>query len=98
MQWYPSSGGVHSSSCNVVDQSQLIVVGGSFPNSSNINCDAKGIWGQHNLNLGVNDGNASEWYHDLPNITTYQVPSAIVGVVGGGSVVSLHVRWYARLI
>lgn len=62
------------------------IMGGSFPNSSNIACDAKSIWGQHNLNLGANDVASAEWYQYLPNVTTYQVPSTIVDVVGGGYV------------
>ncbi|KAK5131537.1 hypothetical protein LTR08_000864 [Meristemomyces frigidus] len=83
-QWYPSSFEHHSLSCNVIDQSQMIIMGGYFPNSSNINCDAKSIWGQHNLNLGANDVAADEWYQFLPNVTSYEVPTTIVDVIGGG--------------
>ena len=62
----------------------MIIMGGSFPNSSNIDCDAKSIWGQHNLNLGAQDVFQTEWYQFLPNVTTYAVPSTIIDVVGGG--------------
>ncbi|TKA83459.1 hypothetical protein B0A55_00572 [Friedmanniomyces simplex] len=93
-QWYPSLNGStreptspsehHSLSCNVIDQSQMIIMGGYFPNSSNIGCDAKNIWGEHNLNLGAENEQQAEWYQYLPNVTSYQVPSTIVGVIGGG--------------
>ncbi|KAK5122577.1 hypothetical protein LTR85_003840 [Meristemomyces frigidus] len=83
-QWYPSSYEHHSLSCNVIDQSQVIIMGGYFPNSSNIDCDAKSIWGQHNLNLGAEDVDAVEWYQFLPNVTSYEVPTTIVDVIGGG--------------
>ncbi|KAK5697180.1 hypothetical protein LTR97_007315 [Elasticomyces elasticus] len=95
-QWYPglngsarfsaSPGEHHSSSCNIVDLSQMIVMasGGYFPNSSNTDCDAKSIWGQHNLNLGNNNVEEAAWYQYLPNVTSYQVPSTIIDVIGGG--------------
>ncbi|KAK1816181.1 hypothetical protein LTR12_009430 [Friedmanniomyces endolithicus] len=93
-QWYPTLNGSsrlpttpnehHSLSCNVIDQTQMIIMGGYFPNSSNIGCDARAIWGQHNLNLGAEDVQQAAWYQYLPNVTSYQVPSTIVGVIGGG--------------
>ncbi|KAK4542854.1 hypothetical protein LTR36_006043 [Oleoguttula mirabilis] len=70
LDWYPSSFEHHSLSCNVIDQSQMIIMGGYFPNSSNINCDAKSIWGQHNLNLGANDVAADEWPTGGATLTT----------------------------
>ncbi|KAK5728185.1 hypothetical protein LTR17_012090 [Elasticomyces elasticus] len=92
-QWYPGLNGSarfptapnehHSSSCNVVLESQMLIMGGYFPNSSNENCDAKNIWGQHNLNLGNNDVETAAWYQYLPNVTSYQVPSTIVDAIGG---------------
>ncbi|KAK5746447.1 hypothetical protein LTR17_000827 [Elasticomyces elasticus] len=92
-QWYPGLNGSarfptapnehHSSSCNVILNSQMLIMGGYFPNSSNENCDAKNIWGQHNLNLGNNDVENAAWYQYLPNVTSYQVPSTIVDAIGG---------------
>lgn len=59
-------------------------MGGYFPNSSNIGCDAQDIWGQHNLNLGADDVTGAEWYQFLPNLTSYRVPANITSVIGGG--------------
>jgi len=62
----------------------MIILGGYFPNSSDIACDSANTWGQHNLNLAANDVDASEWYQVLPNITSYQVPSTVYSAIGGG--------------
>ncbi|KAK3671861.1 hypothetical protein LTR78_008227 [Recurvomyces mirabilis] len=83
IQWYPSANEHHSLSCNVINEGQMNIMGGYFPNSTNTGCDSATIWGQHNLNLGANDVADAEWYQYLPNVTTYQVPSNITQVVGG---------------
>ncbi|KAK5143547.1 hypothetical protein LTR32_004350 [Rachicladosporium monterosium] len=99
-QWYPTLNGSvrlptspsehHSLSCNVIEQSQMIIMGGYFPNSSNIGCDARAIWGQHNLNLGAEDVQQAAWYQYLPNVTSYQVPSTVVASSEEGFVGLLH--------
>ncbi|KAF1347039.1 hypothetical protein BDV97DRAFT_371569 [Delphinella strobiligena] len=90
IKWYPSTNGTgtsphHSLSCNVIDGSQMIIMGGTFPNSSNIQCDAKQIYGQHNLNLGQQDPQDAEWFVFLPNVTSYQVPATINSVISGSA-------------
>lgn len=52
----------HSFSCDVVNDGQMIVMGGWFPDSSHNDCDAPDIWGQHNLNLGANNVLGVHWY------------------------------------
>ena len=68
----------------------MIIMGGYFPNSSNIECDTPTIWAQHNLNLGANDALNVEWYQYLPNLTSYQVPPNITAAIGGGCVIPLE--------
>ena len=41
--------GHHSLFCDVINSTQMITMGGTFPNSSD--CDAPSLGGQHNLNL-----------------------------------------------
>ncbi|RDL37967.1 uncharacterized protein BP5553_05400 [Venustampulla echinocandica] len=71
----------HSLSCNVVNNGQMLVIGGTFPLSSD--CDSPGTWGVHNADLGKVSGSA--WNVYMPNITTYQVPPEVISVVGGSS-------------
>lgn len=71
-------------SCNVIDGSQMIIMGGSFPNKTD--CDAKDVWGQHNLNLGKDNVDKAPWYQFLPNLTSYRVPSEVTAAIGGGFV------------
>ena len=62
----------------------MIIMGGYFPDSGNIGCDADTIWGQHNLNLGAVNVENDQWYQYLPNLTTYHVPEVIYSAIGGG--------------
>ena len=62
----------------------MIVMGGYFPDSSNIGCDVSNIWGQHNLNLGAVNIDHVPWYVFLPNLTTYRVPQKVIAAIGGG--------------
>src|SRR5215472_14005430 len=57
-------------------------MGGTFPNSSQ--CDDPQQFGFHNLDLGKQNQADALWYQFRPNITTYQVPTDIISVVGGG--------------
>lgn len=85
-QLYNSTVGPHHSlSCDVVNEGQMIIMGGYFPNSTNNACDVPDIWGQHNLNLGSNNILGASWYQYLPNITQYTLPPNLTAVVGGSS-------------
>lgn len=37
-------------------------------------CDSPNVYGTHNLNLGADGPEDSQWDFFYPNITTYQVP------------------------
>ncbi|KAI9730989.1 MAG: hypothetical protein M1834_005450 [Cirrosporium novae-zelandiae] len=86
IKWYPTIPGTayphHSLSCNVIDNSQMLIIGGTFPNSSQ--CDVPQLYGTHNLNLGKTNAQKAQWYSYMPNLTTYEVPPEIISVVGGG--------------
>ncbi|KAF2759676.1 hypothetical protein EJ05DRAFT_484605 [Pseudovirgaria hyperparasitica] len=72
----------HSLSCNVVNNAQMIIIGGTFPYESDY-CDAPTIWGTHNLKMG--GGNDwIEWAPFNESLDEYQVPSNITAVIGGG--------------
>ncbi|KAG9237320.1 hypothetical protein BJ875DRAFT_438577 [Amylocarpus encephaloides] len=72
----------HSLSCNIVNNGQMLVIGGTFPVSNA--CDSQIQFGVHNSDIGRKSGN--QWATYNPNITTYSVPSDIVKVIGGSSV------------
>ncbi|KAF2490734.1 hypothetical protein BU16DRAFT_565668 [Lophium mytilinum] len=70
------------SSCNVIDYSQMLVIGGYFANTDS--CDSPNVWGTHNMNLGENGPANSLWDQYHPNITKYLIPTPIISVIGGG--------------
>ncbi|KAF2635076.1 hypothetical protein P280DRAFT_511495 [Massarina eburnea CBS 473.64] len=74
----------HSLTCNVVDNAQMIVMGGSFPNHT-MDCDVPTIYGQHGLDLGKANSEGAKWARFDPTLTTYKVPSEITTVVGGAA-------------
>ncbi|ROW17560.1 hypothetical protein VPNG_00897 [Cytospora leucostoma] len=84
---YPTDGNItgqyphNSLSCNVINRSQMLIIGGTFPLSDDA-CDAAPQWGTHNLVLGHQD-DANPWQLYSPNLTTYAVPDAVTSVVGG---------------
>ncbi|PLB51632.1 hypothetical protein P170DRAFT_422622 [Aspergillus steynii IBT 23096] len=85
IKWYPLSPGKgfphHSMSCDVVDGTQMIVMGGSFTNSTS--CDVAPIYGMHNMDLGKQNAVKQNWAKFNPNLTSYKVPSEIISVIGG---------------
>ncbi|KAF2424874.1 hypothetical protein EJ08DRAFT_723414 [Tothia fuscella] len=86
IKWWPTAPGSgrphHSMSCNVVNRTQMLIIGGTFPGDDD--CDAQDLFGTHNLNLGANGPKKSMWDSFYSNITTYQVPAEIVSIIGGG--------------
>ncbi len=82
IKWWEGSGTGkphHSLTCNVVNSGQMLIVGGSFPLSSD--CDSPSTWGTHNVDLGKQSGNI--WNDYEVTITSYVVPPEIISVVGG---------------
>jgi hypothetical protein len=70
------------SSCNVINSSQMLVIGGYFADTDK--CDSENVWGTHNMNLGENGPQNALWDEYHPNITKYLVPTPIIKAVGGG--------------
>lgn len=87
IKWYPTEPGPghphHSLSCNVIDNAQMLIIGGDFPLTDA--CDAPDVVGTHNLDLGKNNPKQAKWELFNPDLRTYNVPSEIVAVVGGSS-------------
>lgn len=80
--------GHFSASCNMVmSQSQMLVIGGTYPNSDM--CDlAPTIWAQHNIwTGGVNNTGEppkdTYWAQYSPNVSTNVVPVDVYRLVGG---------------
>ncbi|KAJ4304371.1 hypothetical protein N0V88_001984 [Collariella sp. IMI 366227] len=89
-QWikmYPTDGNLtgayphHSLSCNVVDNSQLIIIGGTFPTTED--CDSPEQFGLHNADMGQQNQEKALWQIYTPNLTKYAVPDAIISAIGG---------------
>jgi len=87
IKWYPDAPGEKNPhgllTCNVIDNAQMIVMGGNA--TTNVNCDVPDYGGQHNLNLGQNNPTNAKWYPYLTNLTSYSVPQDIISVAGGSS-------------
>jgi hypothetical protein len=85
IKWFPDQPGQayphHSLTCNVINDNQMIVMGGTFPNSSS--CDVPSVAGFHNLDLAKNNPDNAKWALFRNNKTGYNVPSEITAVVGG---------------
>ncbi|EKG10828.1 Galactose oxidase/kelch beta-propeller [Macrophomina phaseolina MS6] len=87
IKWYPTApgpGNPHGiSSCNVIDDAQMLIIGGWF--AQHQDCDSPNVWGTHNLNLGKDGPQDAMWDLFYPNITKYLVPPEIVAKIGGSS-------------
>lgn len=62
IKMYPNTTGEqyphNTLSCNVIDGSQMIIIGGSFPLDDQT-CDAQPQFGSHNLDMGEQNGDTS---------------------------------------
>ncbi|KAK3313668.1 hypothetical protein B0H66DRAFT_357773 [Apodospora peruviana] len=76
---YPKRG----MSCNVVNNAQMVVIGGTYSNDTTYSCDADSVWGQHNMNLGEQNDDKAIWALYQPSLTSYVVPTDILTAVGG---------------
>ncbi|KAK0719058.1 hypothetical protein B0T21DRAFT_351819 [Apiosordaria backusii] len=70
-------------SCNVVNNAQMVIVGGSNSNATGYECDVDVVGGQHNMNLGQENPEKAIWARYQPKLTTYAVPTFIMSAVGG---------------
>lgn len=73
----------HSLSCNMVDNAQMLVIGGTFPSSDR--CDAPEQYGVHNIDLGQQNPEKALWQIFVTNLTKYAVPDPVVSVIGGSA-------------
>ncbi|KAI0166446.1 hypothetical protein GGR57DRAFT_26729 [Xylariaceae sp. FL1272] len=73
----------HSLSCDVIDGTQMIIIGGTFP-LDNSSCDDAEQFGSQNLDLGNQNPQGVPWHLYQPNLTSYGVPDDISEVIGGG--------------
>jgi len=72
----------HSTTCNVIEGSQMIIMGGHF--TTETECDVSHYYGMHGLSLGKENPRNAQWATFNPNVTTYKVPDEIVKTIGGG--------------
>ncbi|KAK5655803.1 hypothetical protein OQA88_5341 [Cercophora sp. LCS_1] len=79
MGQYPKS----QMSCNVVNNAQMIIIGGYYGNDTSYSCDAELVGGQHNMDLGKQNPEDAIWAQYKPTLTTYVVPTEIITAVGG---------------
>lgn len=90
IKMYPAAGSTaqqyphNTLTCNVVDQSQMIIIGGVFP-LDDTTCDTPEQFGSHNLDMGKQNPSDSPWYLYRQNLTSYVVPDNITAAIGGGS-------------
>ena len=59
-------------------------MGGTQPNSTD--CDVPPIYGMHNMYLGKQNPEDAMWAMFRSNLTSYEVPSEIISVIGGSYV------------
>lgn len=92
VKWYPQttmpSAPHHSLTCDIINRTQMIVMGGTFPHS--FGCDVPNVAAQHNLNLGQNNPSNSLWNQFVLDFPPYIVPPAITELIGGTLVSPLH--------
>jgi hypothetical protein len=88
IKYYPSVAGTafphHSLTCNVINGTQMIIVGGTFPNSTS--CDVSVVYGQHSADLGQNNPDDASFNVFRQNDPPYLIPSSITQLIGGTSV------------
>jgi len=70
-------------SCNVINNAQMMIIGGAYTDDQKYECDVDTIMGQHNMDLGMQNDNNAIWEAYKPEKTAYVVPSFIQSAVGG---------------
>ncbi|KAH6849743.1 hypothetical protein B0I37DRAFT_95767 [Chaetomium sp. MPI-CAGE-AT-0009] len=73
----------HSLTCNVIDNAQMIVLGGTFPTSDR--CDVETQYGLHNMDMGEQNDDKAIWQIFDTNLTGYAVPNRIISAIGGSA-------------
>lgn len=86
-----SEKGKGMSSCNIIYDSQMLIIGGIPGNFQELACDSPDIKGQHGLLLG---GDVA-WRNLNQSIESYMVPDVLTSVIGGGYV---SLSWSLRSV
>ncbi|KAK0646443.1 hypothetical protein B0T16DRAFT_375056 [Cercophora newfieldiana] len=73
----------HSLTCNVIDNAQMMIIGGTFPLTQD--CDVPDQFGSHNLDMGLQNSDLSPWKLYRSNLTSYAVPAPLLSAIGGNS-------------
>jgi hypothetical protein len=73
----------HSVTCDVYENSQMIIMGGHFTNSTD--CDVPSTYGLHGLNIGKTNKDGLKWAAFNASLTTYNVPPEVTEAIGGNS-------------
>ncbi|KAH7400836.1 hypothetical protein DE146DRAFT_781627 [Phaeosphaeria sp. MPI-PUGE-AT-0046c] len=73
--------GHHSLTCDIVNGTQMIVMGGDFPDTDD--CDAPPVLGQHNVDMGSIITPGQLWNVFNSNNPPYRVPGVLVDIIGG---------------
>ncbi|KAF2463097.1 uncharacterized protein BDR25DRAFT_246528 [Lindgomyces ingoldianus] len=87
VKMYPASNqsqpsfGHHSATCNIINGTQMIVMGGSFPQTQF--CDSPALYAQHNVDLGEINADKDIWYLFNQDNPPYRLPIALTKVIGG---------------
>ncbi|TXC02341.1 hypothetical protein FocTR4_00014710 [Fusarium oxysporum f. sp. cubense] len=88
-------------SCNVVDNAQMLVIGGTYLNATEDICDVPIIQGVHNIDLGKQNQDNVIWAEYNPDLTTYVVPTdilkAVVDYDGSGTTKTVPVSGFDTL-
>lgn len=80
----PDPAGHGGCSANVIRRDQMLVIGGWFPDPTHTDCDAPNSQGQHNMIMGNNTERKFMWDDFDPELSTYEVPPAVISAIGGG--------------
>ncbi|KAI5777253.1 hypothetical protein EDC01DRAFT_679259 [Geopyxis carbonaria] len=78
--------GHYDGSCNIINSSQMLVIGGIFPKDMEAKtCDVEGAAGVHNFDLAYNATKEAYWVSYVPELTGYKLPPILVKEIGGKS-------------
>jgi hypothetical protein len=73
--------GHHSMTCDIVNGTQMIVMGGSFPDSTV--CDAPVVQAQHSADLGKINEQGDLWINFNQDNPPYRLPNDLTSIIGG---------------
>ncbi|KAF3941118.1 hypothetical protein ABW19_dt0208848 [Dactylella cylindrospora] len=79
----------NSLTCNVIDNRQMLIIGGWFPRDTVIkDCDAQKSYGVHNLDLSGE--NNTLWKPYTPELGDYEIPTTVAAKLNGPTPTSVY--------